>query len=187
LLRFFLHQRTFYVRTDRKDEVMPKADTEKNSAVILGDLERAQEPREIARLLRDFEFTEADIAEGTDSENRSVRRWKGADPGASAAEHLAEIRNVVVRLSRSGVLTDRGIVFWMRHPNRLLDDFSPLSAIGAGGFRSARDAALCFADTERDFETPLPDTVRKKLEDADRAKRDESDAELASRELEVVS
>jgi hypothetical protein len=127
-------------------------------------LERSQEPEEILLLLRQFGLTTEDIAQGTGADVRTVRRWNNKPPGKSAAIRLGEIRNIVVRLKSKQILSDRGIIFWLRHPNRLLDDYSPLSVIGAGGFRSALEAAKCFIQSERGFHRPLSDKVLRRLE-----------------------
>jgi hypothetical protein len=123
--------------------------------VITGDLERAQEPEELLRLLKDLGFTDEDLAQAAGMHQRTVRRWKVAGPGSAAATHLAELRNIVLLLRDAEVLTDRGIVFWMRHPNRLLEDYHPLVVLGAGGFRSVREAATCFCNSERSFGEPI--------------------------------
>lgn len=134
------------------------------------DLSHAQEPDDLLRLLKDFGFTDRDIAQGTRSDPRTVRRWKVAVPGSVAAERLAEIRNVVLWLRDAEVLTDRGIVFWMRHPNRLLEDYSPMEILGAGGFRATREAALCFQDSERVFEATVPASALELLRRDERAR-----------------
>jgi hypothetical protein len=135
-------------------------------------LEHAQEPEHLLASLKKFGFLDQDIAEGTGSDERTVRRWKKQHPGAKAAKRLAEIRNIVVLLREEETLSDRGVIFWMRHPNRLLEDFSPLLVVSAGGFRPARDAARCFADPDRRFEQPLPAPVLKRLEGAVASARD---------------
>jgi hypothetical protein len=99
---------------------------------------------------------------------RTVRRWKVGGPGSAAATHLAELRNIVLLLREAKVLTDRGIVFWTRHPNRLLEDYQPLTVLGAGGFRSVREAASCFSDSERSFGEPISASTLEALRAATR-------------------
>jgi hypothetical protein len=135
-----------------------KGDLEEG-AVIYRRLDRAQEPHELLLGLKEAGFTDEDISQGTGTDERSVRRWKAKEPNPMASERLAEIRNLAVALKQSGTLSDRGIIFWSRHPNRLLEDYSPLRVIAAGGFRSARDAALCFVDSERPFEERIPEEM----------------------------
>ena len=130
-----------------------------------------QQPDDLLRLLKHFGFTDQDISEGTRTDSRTVRRWKMAEPGTTAAGRLAEIRNVVLLLRDTGVLTDRGIVFWMRHPNRLLEDYSPMAVVGAGGFRAALEAAKCFSDSERVFDEVLPASVLELLQKQEAPKR----------------
>jgi hypothetical protein len=158
--------------------------------VISKDLGHAQEPEEVFRLLKHFGFTDQDIAEGTCTDPRTVRRWKSAEPGTATARRLAEIRNVVLLLREGGALTDRGIVFWMRHPNRLLEDYSPLAVIGGGGFHSVTDAAKCFSDSERGFDEPLPAGVLEQLREQNSAgvqkRRDKSTRSRSRANLEPV-
>lgn len=131
--------------------------------LISTDLEHAQEPDHLLQVIKDQGFSDADIAEVTRTQDRTVRRWKKAGPGPTATERLAEVRNLILLFRDADVLTDRGVVFWLRHPNRLLEDYRPLAVIGAGGFRSVREAALCFCDSERAFNEPLPDEVVQSL------------------------
>lgn len=142
---------------------MPSTQLAAPGAVITADLERAVEPAELLIHLRAFGFSDRDLASGTGTLARSVRRWRQGAPGTSAASHLGELRNLVVFFRRSEALTDQGTVWWLRHANRLLEDYSPLSVIGAGGFRSARAAAMCFIDTERVFDCPLDNATRQRL------------------------
>jgi hypothetical protein len=127
--------------------------------VTSAELERALEPEVIVRLLKRFALTDADIGQATHTNERTVRRWKSAAPGAVAAERLGELRNLVLALRESEGLTDRGIILWLRHANRLLEDYSPLAVIGAGGFRAARDAGLRFCDPDRPLTESIPASV----------------------------
>jgi hypothetical protein len=153
----------FPVRSIRKDAAMLNTMMADEGTVITADLEWAQEPEDLLRLLKDFGFTDQDIAQGTQTHARTVRRWKMAVPGTAAAERLAELRNLVLLLRETEALTDRGIVFWLRHANRLLEDYQPLGVLGAGGFRSVRGAALCFCNPNLKFEDPIPASVLESL------------------------
>jgi hypothetical protein len=136
------------------------------------DLERALEPRVIVRLLKSLlMLTDTDIAQATQIGERTVRRWKTADPGAVASQRLSELRNVILSLRETQGLTDRGIVLWLRSPNRLLEDYSPLAVIGAGGFRAARDAGLRFCDPDRPAEETMTATVLAALRKAERGEQ----------------
>lgn len=166
---FFL-QATGSVRINRETETMPNTETLNGGLTTSTDLAKAQEPEDLLQLLKDFGFNDQDIAEGTGTDPRTVRRWKIAAPGTLAAARLAEIRNIVLWLRDAHVLTDRGIVFWMRHRNRLLEDYSPMEVLGAGGFRAARGAALCFQDSERAFSEGVPASVLESLRRTERQK-----------------
>jgi Homeodomain-like domain len=135
--------------------------------VISSDLERALEPEVLVRLLKQFGLTDADIAQATQTHTRTVRRWKSAAPGTIAAERLGELRNLVLRLRESEGLTDRGIVLWLRHANRLLEDYPPLAVLGVGGFRAVRDAGLRFIDPDRPSAETIPVSVLASLKAAD--------------------
>jgi hypothetical protein len=135
------------------------------------ELVHAQEPEELLRLLIRFGFLQEDIAQGTGKDERTVRRWKDKAPGKDAAARLGEIRNVLLLLRDERILTDRGIVYWMRHANRLLEDYPPLSMIAAGGFRAALEAAKCFSDSERGFDEVIPEDVLQRLREQAEAKR----------------
>lgn len=137
-------------------------------------LAQAQEPEELLALLKEFGFSEKDIAEGTGTDIRTVRRWSHGHPGTTAAARLAELRNLVLMLHRERILTDRGIVFWMRHPNLLLEDYSPAAVVAEGGFRSARGAAKCFCDSERGFDEKLSRDVLGRLRSTNAAKQGRS-------------
>lgn len=134
--------------------------------VITADLERALEPETLVRLLKQFGLTDADIAQATQTHERTVRRWKSAAPGSVAAVRLGELRNLVLNLRQSEGLTDRGIVLWLRHANRLLEDYSPLAVLGAGGFRAVRDAGLRFCDPDRPSTETIPASVLTSLRTA---------------------
>jgi hypothetical protein len=134
----------------------------------------AQEPEELLGLLKEFGFSDQDIAEGTGTDVRTVRRWKTGHPGTTAAARLAEMRNLVLLLHKERILSDRGIVFWMRHPNLLLEDYSPAAVVAEGGFRSAREAANCFCDSERGFDEELPADVLDRLRARSTAKQEQT-------------
>lgn len=159
---------------------------EDGGKVISQILDRIQEPQELFLALKEIGFTDEDLAEGTGTDPRTVRRWRKAEPGTVAARHLAEIRNIVSLLGEGDVLTTRGIVFWLRHPNRLLRDYSPISVAGAGGFRSALGAAECFCDSERPFAETLEPRVVEMLEERERANR-EGGARRQVKKLEPVA
>jgi hypothetical protein len=140
--------------------------------LISTDLEHAQEPDHLLQVIKGLGFSDEDIAQATSTQERTVRRWKNekdGGPGPAATEHLAELRNLMLLFREEDVLTDRGAVYWLRHPNRLLEDYRPLAVIGAGGFRSVRGAALCFCDSELEFTEPLSDSVVQNLRRAESA------------------
>lgn len=166
---------------------MPSTADAVGTSEIAHDLRRAQEPEHLFKLLKDFGFTDADIAQVTGTQTRTVRRWKSSPPGPFAAQRLAELRNVVVTVRDTGGLTDRGMVFWLRHRNRLLEDYPPASVLAAGGFRSVQDAALCFVDTQRGFTKPIPAAVLKRLRDDEAEQQDDPRARGGSQRLMPVA
>lgn len=128
--------------------------------VISSDLERAQEPSGLLSLLKQFGLLDEDIAQVTGSHTRTVRRWKIAGPSIQAASRLGQLRNLILLLRASEGLTDLGIASWLRHANRLLDDYTPMQVLNVGAFRSVRKAAICFVDTNQAFDEPLaPETL----------------------------
>jgi hypothetical protein len=149
---------------------MLKTESPHETISVSRDLEKAQEPEDLLQLLKDFGFNDQDIAAGTCTDPRTVRRWKVAVPGTLAAERLSEIRNIILWMRDAEILTDRGIVFWMRHRNRLLEDYSPMEILGAGGFRAVREAAICFKDSERPFSETVPASVLESLRQQEQAR-----------------
>lgn len=149
---------------------MLKTESPHETLTVSRDLAKAQEPEDLLQLLKDFGFNDQDIAAGTQTDPRTVRRWKVATPGTLAAERLAEIRNIILWMRDAEVLTERGIVFWMRHRNRLLEDYSPMEILGAGGFRAVREAAFCFKDSERPFSETVPASVLESLRQQEQAR-----------------
>jgi putative toxin-antitoxin system antitoxin component (TIGR02293 family) len=88
----------------------------------------------------------ADLARVSDTNPRSVARWKsqGATPRREAEERLLELR-AVVDLARR-VMTDDAARFWMRSPNPDLGYEKPLDVVAAGQYQRVIDLLLSIAE-----------------------------------------
>ena len=84
----------------------------------------------------------ADLARVSDTNPRSVARWKAdaATPRRDAEERLLELR-AVVDLARR-VMRDDAARFWMRSPNPDLGYEKPLDLIAAGQYQRVVDLLL---------------------------------------------
>jgi hypothetical protein len=105
------------------------------TGAVRQQLAEAIDPDRTLRLLREnVHLTYEDIARGTGTTGRSVRRW-AADrvPLHSApVERLDDLRAAVQALS--GALSEQGIVRWLRGRNAVLGYRSPLDALADGDF-----------------------------------------------------
>jgi putative toxin-antitoxin system antitoxin component (TIGR02293 family) len=88
----------------------------------------------------------ADLARVSDSNPRSVARWRAetAVPRREAEERLLELR-AVVDLARR-VMRDDAARFWMRSPNPDLGYEKPLDLVGAGQYQRVVDLLLALAE-----------------------------------------
>lgn len=88
----------------------------------------------------------ADLARVSDTNPRSVARWKAqeAAPRRDAEERLLELR-AVVDLARK-VMRDDAARFWMRSPNPDLGYEKPLDLIAAGCYQQVIDLLLALAE-----------------------------------------
>lgn len=88
----------------------------------------------------------ADLARVSDTNPRSVARWKAgaATPRRDAEERLLELR-AVVDLARR-VMRDDAARFWMRSPNPDLGYEKPLDLIAAGRYQRVVDLLLALAE-----------------------------------------
>lgn len=88
----------------------------------------------------------ADLARVSDTNPRSVARWKAeaATPRREAEERLLELR-AVVDLARR-VMRDDAARFWMRSPNPDLGYEKPLDLIAAGHYQRVVDLLLGLAE-----------------------------------------
>jgi len=88
----------------------------------------------------------ADLARVSDTNPRSVARWKsqGAAPRRDAEERLLELR-AVVDLARR-VMTDDAARMWMRSPNPDLSYEKPLDVVVAGQYQRVIDLLLAIAE-----------------------------------------
>lgn len=88
----------------------------------------------------------ADLARVSDTNPRSVARWKAeaATPRRDAVERLLELR-AVVDLARR-VMRDGDARFWMRSPNPDLGYEKPLDLIATGQYQRVVDLLLALAE-----------------------------------------
>jgi putative toxin-antitoxin system antitoxin component (TIGR02293 family) len=88
----------------------------------------------------------ADLARVSDTNPRSVTRWKsqGATPRRDAEERLLELR-AVIDLARR-VMNDEAARFWMRSPNPDLGYNKPLDLVAAGQYQQVIDLLLALAE-----------------------------------------
>lgn len=88
----------------------------------------------------------ADLARVSDTNRRSVARWKAeaATPRREAEERLLELR-AVVDLARR-VMRDDAARFWMRSPHPDLGYEKPLDLIAAGHYQRVVDLLLGLAE-----------------------------------------
>lgn len=108
-------------------------------------LDRAVEADEIVAALRDFGFTQHDVAAAVGVSARSVRNWSHEMPlRRRNEERLHALRQIVLLLSDS--LSPRGVGQWFRAHNRILDGRRPLDVLEEGDFEAVRAAAAAFAD-----------------------------------------
>lgn len=88
----------------------------------------------------------ADLARVSDTNPRSVSRWKAdqAVPRREAEERLLELR-AVVDLARN-VMRDDAARLWMRSPNPDLGYDKPLDLIAKGRYQGVIDLLLAIAE-----------------------------------------
>ena len=88
----------------------------------------------------------ADLARVSDTNPRSVARWKAQEttPRREAEERLLELR-AVVDLARK-VMLDGAARFWMRSPNPDLGYEEPLDLIAEGHYQRVIDLLLALAE-----------------------------------------
>ncbi len=88
----------------------------------------------------------ADIARVSDTNPRSVSRWKAEQtaPRREAEERLLELR-AVVDLARR-VMRDNAARLWLRSPNPDLGYDKPLDLIAQGRYQSVIDLLLAIAE-----------------------------------------
>lgn len=108
-------------------------------------LDRAIEADEIVAALREYGFTQADVAAATGVSERSVRNWANDTPlRRRHEERLQALRQIVLLLDDS--LTPRGVGQWFRAHQRMLDGRRPLDVLADGDFDGVRQAAAGFAE-----------------------------------------
>lgn len=88
----------------------------------------------------------ADVARVSDTNPRSVARWRASEsaPRRAAEERLLEL-GAVVDLARK-VMRDDAARFWMRSPNPDLDYEKPLDLVAGGHYLRVIDLLLALAE-----------------------------------------
>ncbi len=88
----------------------------------------------------------SDLARVSDTNPRSVARWKAAaaTPRRDAEERLLELRAVVDLVRR--VMRDDAARFWMRSPNPDLGYEKPIDLVAAGKYQRVVDLLLALAE-----------------------------------------
>lgn len=88
----------------------------------------------------------ADVARVSDTNPRSVARWRASEsrPRRESEERLLELR-AVVDLARK-IMRDDAARFWVRSPNPDLGYEKPLDVVAAGQYRRVIDLLLAIAE-----------------------------------------
>jgi putative toxin-antitoxin system antitoxin component (TIGR02293 family) len=88
----------------------------------------------------------ADVARVSDTNARSVARWRAqeASPRREAEERLLELR-AVVDLTRK-VFADETARFWMRSPNPDLGYEKPINLVARGSYQQVIDLLLAIGE-----------------------------------------
>jgi len=88
----------------------------------------------------------ADLARASDTNPRSVARWRSQEttPRREAEERLLELR-AVVDLART-VMSDDAARFWMRSPNRDLGYEKPIDLVATCQYQRVIDLLLALAE-----------------------------------------
>jgi transcriptional regulator with XRE-family HTH domain len=107
-------------------------------------LDQAVEASEIVDGLKRFGITQAEVAAVTHVSDRAVRGWRESAIRTENYDRLAELRDLVLRLSDS--LSARGVAQWLRARNRLLDRERPIDVLAAGRVGEVRSAAEAFIE-----------------------------------------
>jgi hypothetical protein len=107
-------------------------------------LDRAVEATEIVDALKPFGVAQVDVAAATQVSDRAVRGWRTGDIRPDHYDRLAQLRDLVLRLSDS--LSARGVGQWLHAKNRLLDGERPIDLLAKQRYEQVRGAAESFID-----------------------------------------
>lgn len=90
---------------------------------------------EAARIKEIGHLSTADIARATGADDSTVRAWLNniRSPLGERAERLAELASLVERLAR--VMESSSIPVWLRRPNALLDEETPIDLVATADYR----------------------------------------------------
>ena len=109
-------------------------------------LERAVEAGDLVEAFRSFGLTQADLAQVTKTDPKTVYAWRAHNsrPRSATYDRLDGLREVVRTLADS--LTARGVGQWLHAGNRLLQGRRPLEVLQEGDQQAVLAAARSFVD-----------------------------------------
>jgi hypothetical protein len=93
-------------------------------------------PRGRAAGLRErYRLTAGDIAQATNTDERTVRRWTSTTDARRSRvdDRIRQLEKVIAALDEAG-LSRESVRAWLREPAEYLDHRSPLAALGDGDF-----------------------------------------------------
>jgi DNA-binding transcriptional regulator YiaG len=103
---------------------------------VLAALRDALHPNDILTALQLLGLTPRDLAEGTHTDQRTVRRWlQGQEPSHKFAQTIGTLRLVAIHILQRRGLPIELIARWLRLPDGELRFQSPLAAIADGRFK----------------------------------------------------
>jgi hypothetical protein len=102
----------------------------------LAALRDALHPNDILNALQSLGLTPRDLAEGTGTDQRTVRRWlMGHEPSHKFGQTIGTLRLVAIHILQRRGLPVELIARWLRLPDSELRFQTPLAAIADGRFK----------------------------------------------------
>jgi hypothetical protein len=92
---------------------------------------------------------------GTEDFEEARRQVAAAITNPDVRSFLATLVTHLQELEATQTVTVKGTALFMKHGNRLLGDITPLEACVVDEYDLALEAARCFADSERGFDSDL--------------------------------
>jgi DNA-binding transcriptional regulator YiaG len=108
-----------------------------NAETALAALRDALHPNDILTALQSLGLTPRDLAEGTGTDQRTVRRWltEGQEPSHKLGQTIGTLRLVAIHILQRRGLPVELIARWLRLPDSELRFQTPLAAIADGRFK----------------------------------------------------